>query len=67
MKNVKNTALIAIGLLSTFIAVGLIALILDYATWEELTDITFKAVLVAVVTVGLAWILSLLGSKSKAE
>lgn len=67
MKNVKNTALIAIGLLSTFIAVGLIALILNYATWEELTDITFKAVLVAAVTVGLAWILSLIGNRGKTD
>lgn len=46
---IKNTALLLIGLLVLFIAVGAITVVFEAATWTELGDWSVKALAIAAI------------------
>ena len=46
---IKNTALILVGLLTLFVAVGAILVVIGMATWNELADWSLKALSVAAI------------------
>ena len=46
---IKNTALILVGLLTLFVAVGAILVVVGMATWTDLADWSLKALSVAAI------------------
>ncbi|MGI6612227.1 MAG: hypothetical protein ACOX0Z_01460 [Candidatus Nanosyncoccaceae bacterium] len=60
LKYIRNASLAAIGVLALFIGAGVIAIILDKVTWQQLGDWTLKAVLIAIVGVVISGVLGII-------
>lgn len=54
LKFVKNTSLLAMGLLAVFVGGGVVAVVFKAITWDQLGDWTLKAVLVSLVVVAVS-------------
>ncbi len=62
---IKNTALLLVGLLTLFIAVGAILVVLGMATWTDLADWSLKALAVAAILFVLNGVISLIISTTR--
>lgn len=62
---IKNTALGIVGFLVLFIGVGAMTVVLDLATWQQLSDWTLKAVIIAVILFALNVVGSIIASLMK--
>lgn len=64
---IKNTALGIVGFLVLFIGIGAMTVVLNLASWQQLSDWTLKAVIIAVILFALNVVGSIIAGLMKKE
>lgn len=64
---IKNTALGIVGFLVLFIGIGAMTVVLNLASWQQLSDWTLKAVIIAVILFALNVVGSVIAGLMKKE